>query len=602
MVPLSGVHAVVGTIVVDRTEGCRQSEDLLGVVRWGAHALRGLELLSDMMTSSSAHPQSGMHWVCQHCEFQYNMDHNITCCACDQPATRIDPRSTDTRSDAESRIDTTRDIPVPTEWTEVQCEDDLPATVEVAEDTETFDRLKRDLAAVGNVTSILRCEDYDLWESFVREKKKIVKKLNRRENFTSWCVGQHCYHSGAGEENASQDGSDHLHERLLFHTANATVGAIFEEGFDTRMSSPGNFGRGIYFSDDPKKCDWYWKGGVGARVMFVAQVILGDAKVYPRGQNDQRLTREPERNPHYTSRDQRSDRYDSVQGHITVADEFVIYQNARAFPMFAVHYEPLAPPRRVARATPVLGAPLPRGIPNREATATQVQARRAARQVADETEERDLEKALQLSLDSFNKQKRAVDSTDLQLAAALELSLASAHRKQQALADPTAFRPHKPVATLGDATVPSPSDRRQRCQAAADDRQYAEKIRSALVPGMWVRARRKAEGTINKGDVGTYVQTNAGSPPCQVRWRKYGATYWVQWADIEIVGWEEPSRLTDSPTVAASSTANSGASLFDITPEAAAELVALGFDEAAVLDALVKTAGDQEAAANLLLG
>merc|ERR1712025_1154073 len=116
-----------------------------------------------------------------------------------------------------------------------------------------------------------------------------------------------------------------------------TVGAIFEEGFDTRMSSPGNFGRGIYFSDDPKKCDWYCKGGVGARVMFVAQVILGDAKVYPRGQNDQRLTREPERNPHYTSRDQRSDRYDSVQGHITVADEFVIYQNARAFPMFAVH-------------------------------------------------------------------------------------------------------------------------------------------------------------------------------------------------------------------------------------------------------------------------
>jgi hypothetical protein len=121
---------------------------------------------------------------------------------------------------------------------------------------------------------------------------------------------------------------------------------------------------------------------------------------------------------------------------------------------------------------------------------------------------------------------------------------------------------------------------------------------------MWVRARRKAEGTINKGDVGTYVQTNAGTPPCQVKWRAYGATYWVQWADIEIVGWEEPSELTvDTPAVVAPSTAGSnGDSLFDIRPEAVTELVALGFDEAAVLDALVQTAGDQEAAANFLLG
>ena len=33
-----------------------------------------------------------------------------------------------------------------------------------------------------------------------------------------------------------------------------------------------------------------------------------------------------------------ADRYDSVRGHMHIGDEFVVYQNARAFPMFAVYY------------------------------------------------------------------------------------------------------------------------------------------------------------------------------------------------------------------------------------------------------------------------
>lgn len=255
---------------------------------------------------------SGEHWACQLCEFQFNMEHNITCVACDQP----DPGS----SRSSRALDQTRrpaGVPgggsppptatriVPVEWTEVLCEDDLPAGVEIDRDTETFARLTREMSGVGNVTSILRCEDYDLWESFVREKKKIVKKLNRGDHFTGWNIGPHCYHSGAGKELTAYDGSAHLHERLLFHTANASVATIFEEGFDTRLSSAGNFGRGIYFSDNPKKCDRYWKGGAGPRVMFVVQVVLGDAKIYPRGQNDPRLTREPERNPECRARNDR---------------------------------------------------------------------------------------------------------------------------------------------------------------------------------------------------------------------------------------------------------------------------------------------------------
>ena len=121
---------------------------------------------------------------------------------------------------------------------------------------------------------------------------------------------------------------------------------------------------------------------------------------------------------------------------------------------------------------------------------------------------------------------------------------------------------------------------------------------------MWVRARREAENTINKGDVGTYVRSNSGSPPCQVKWREYGATYWVQWADIEVVGWKPEESSEQAIPAVATSTASSRSSVsqFDILPEAIAELVSLGFDEPAVIDALLNTAGDQEAAANLLLG
>jgi hypothetical protein len=362
---------------------------------------------------------------------------------------------------------------------------------------------------------------------------------------------------------------------------------------------------------------------------------------------------------------------------MAVADEFVIYQNARALPIFAVHYEPVAQGAELARVNPVA---VPSGIPRRPVV---FEVTRAARGAADaKAEQRDLEKALQLSVDSFHKSEE-----EMQLATALELSLISSHcaetdaathsmyesmsycqlaaacktmklrsadarsvlidrlvraaSKQLLPADyqqktsqepevklcdsnsqPTmqghaagiaALKPAQSAAPQGGFVAPPPANRRQLCQTAADDRIYAAEVRAALVPGMWVRARRKAADTINEGDVGTYVQTNGGSPPCQVKWRQYGGPYWVQWADVEVVGWEFPGDQIDTQAVTA--TANSGsttrtnaeaaaasASLFDIQAEAVSALVSLGFDEADVVDALLQSGGDQEAAANLLLG
>ena len=201
---------------------------------------------------------------------------------------------------------------VPPTWTKVISEDDSPTAVPLEATNpahrELWDSIVCSMQEVGDVVCVARNEHYDLWESFVQEKRKVMRKLSRsgRWNVSSkgcptWNVGSGCDVCDTGGASAIAEcyGNDAtatvLHERPLFHTTAATTETIFQDGFDSRLSNAGNFGRGIYFSDDPKKCDQYWRGPSDTRVMFIAQVLLGEAKVYPRGQSDVGLTREPER-------------------------------------------------------------------------------------------------------------------------------------------------------------------------------------------------------------------------------------------------------------------------------------------------------------------
>ena len=131
-------------------------------------------------------------------------------------------------------------------------------------------------------------------------------------------------------------------------------------------------------SDNPRKCDAYWRGQHddapqdGSRVIFVAQVLLGESKIYRKGQTDQALVREPERNASkmatygssrhafgyrgsQPNQQHSTDRYDSVQGHINVADEYIVYTNSRAYPMFAVTYKPQPAASSNLRGAPVFG-------------------------------------------------------------------------------------------------------------------------------------------------------------------------------------------------------------------------------------------------------
>lgn len=196
---------------------------------------------------------------------------------------------------------------MPEPWVKVRGVDDSPTAVPLEATNpahrELWDSIVCTMETVGEVICIARNEHYDLWESFVQEKMKMMRRHSRSGRWRgTWNVGSGCYPCGSGSSGAiperycNSNDFEVLHERALFHTTGATTETIFRDGFDSRLSNAGSFGRGIYFSDDPKKCDHYWRGhSKDTRVMFIAQVLLGEAKAYPRGQSDQHLTREPER-------------------------------------------------------------------------------------------------------------------------------------------------------------------------------------------------------------------------------------------------------------------------------------------------------------------
>jgi hypothetical protein len=75
------------------------------------------------------------------------------------------------------------------------------------------------------------------------------------------------------------------------------------------------------------------------------------------------------------------------------------------------------------------------------------------------------------------------------------------------------------AAGTGAPPVPVPAAPFRTRAEFPSDLIYGEYIRQTLQPGMVVRARTNAEGTIELGDTGRYLATNGGAPPCQVHLR-----------------------------------------------------------------------------------
>lgn len=68
----------------------------------------------------------------------------------------------------------------------------------------------------------------------------------------------------------------------------------------------------------------------------------------------------------------------------------------------------------------------------------------------------------------------------------------------------------------------------------ANEEAYATYLKAVLRPGMLMKAIRSYEN-VSEGDIGEFQQWNTGFPPCQVRWRGFGSTYWLHWRDLVIV-------------------------------------------------------------------
>ena len=104
-------------------------------------------------------------------------------------------------------------------------------------------------------------------------------------------------------------------ENIVYHTTKSKLISICNEGLDPRYSLKGFFGRGIYVSDSPVKCNDYSaeKGNPNAvRIMLQCRVILGRSKEYEMGQFDRDLVVEPQG-------------YQSVKGFIRRNTEYVVY-------------------------------------------------------------------------------------------------------------------------------------------------------------------------------------------------------------------------------------------------------------------------------------
>ncbi|RUS81602.1 hypothetical protein EGW08_010615 [Elysia chlorotica] len=174
----------------------------------------------------------------------------------------------------------------------------------LSESDERFKEISIDFKNAGmGVTKVEMLQNGILWKRYATEREMII-------------------------EQRQKTGTDFkLNERYLYHGTSVKKSYICDEGLDSRMSNEGCFGKGIYFSDFPKKCIKYAQRGNGDEsYILLARVILGDPKVYPKGQKARALKREPEKEEPYTGHRF----YDSVEGCPVNHKEFVVYDSRRA--------------------------------------------------------------------------------------------------------------------------------------------------------------------------------------------------------------------------------------------------------------------------------
>ena len=130
----------------------------------------------------------------------------------------------------------------------------------------------------------------------------------------------------------------YLREELLFHgTTNNNPELIYRggEGFDTRFSYPGMWGRGNYFAVNASYSDGYAFRSSGTRKMFAAWVLTGNSICL---QPDRTLTKPPFVAEASSSNTSIQRRYDSVYGITGGTRVYITYDNEHSYPAYLITY------------------------------------------------------------------------------------------------------------------------------------------------------------------------------------------------------------------------------------------------------------------------
>lgn len=167
--------------------------------------------------------------------------------------------------------------------------------------------------------------DFEMWDFSVVKLERII---NRGLSAS--------FAKQKAQMEARRDGV--ARSQILYHLSSAGWGHVCEHGLTIERASVGLFGKALYSSPDPKKCDDYWlkatmgSGDAGAvvaastgkdptttRVIYACRVLLGSTFEFPENMYDRTLTQPP-------------DGYDSVSGCIKGQRELAVYANASVVP------------------------------------------------------------------------------------------------------------------------------------------------------------------------------------------------------------------------------------------------------------------------------
>ncbi|KAL9647963.1 hypothetical protein ABK040_016869 [Willaertia magna] len=159
----------------------------------------------------------------------------------------------------------------------------------------------------ASITKIERIQNKVLFKSFRSEVERISEQNNGTANV------RHLFHGTRGTD-----------PEFIYNG---------QDGFDTRFSSAGMWGRGVYFAENASFSNNYafTDNQLGCKVIFLVDVLLGDYIQIP---SDNSLVIPP-----IKTNTKPQIRYDSVKGNTGGSDVYIIYANSRAYPSYLIYYQ-----------------------------------------------------------------------------------------------------------------------------------------------------------------------------------------------------------------------------------------------------------------------